>query len=247
MPQRKTAEEVQEVLNLYKNGLSQVKIQNVLGFDRSTIRQILNDPEKYLSKASVGFNLNDINRKSYAFILGVYLGDGCISKTHKLNVYRLRIALDQKYKNLNQEIIDELQKIFPNNKIALNNTPNTNGCVISVYSSNLLSLFPQHDLGLKHDRPIVLEEWQKEIIDEFPMDFLRGLMYTDGSFYYSGKYERCNFVNKSLDIVNICSETMNKLNINNCVRIRRPDSKYFAYCIDIQNQKELAKIPFRKT
>jgi intein-encoded DNA endonuclease-like protein len=177
MPQRKTVKEVNYILELYKSGYSQNRIFKTLGVDRGTIRQIVNDPEGYLKKATIEFDLSEINKKSYAFILGVYLGDGCISKTHKPNVFRLRVALDIKYKKLNEEVIEELQKLFPNNNVNYMRVGETNGCVISLYSTHLLKLFPQHDIGKKHDRPIVLEDWQKDIIDEYNIEFLKGLIY----------------------------------------------------------------------
>ena len=247
MPQRKTEQEVREIVRLHKDGISQNKIHKILGFDRTTIRQILKDPEDYIKKSIPEFNLDNIDRQSYAFILGVYLGDGCISKTHKPNVLRLRIALDVKYKKLNEEVISELKILFPNNKISYNVVGETNGCIISLYSTNLLTLFPQHDTGKKHERPIILEDWQREIIDEYNVEFLKGLIYTDGSFYYSGKYEYCNFTNKSMDIMNLCSESMKKLNINHKIREKNKDPKYYCYNIQIQSAKEMAKIPFRKS
>ena len=247
MPARKTKEEVEKILDLHKSGSSQNQIHKLLGFDRTLIRQIIKDPDSYFEKCSVNFDLNLINKKSYSFILGVYLGDGCISRTHKENLYRLRISLDQKYKNLNTEIIENLNILFPNNKVSLTNTKSSNGCVISVYSSNLLELFPQHDTGLKHDRPIILKEWQKQIVDNHLMDFLKGLFYTDGSFYFSRNYERCNFTNKSKDIINLCSDALKKLEINHCVSMKNANTKYFAYLIQIQKKEDMAKIPFRKT
>jgi hypothetical protein len=247
MPQRKSIQEVNHILDLYNSGFSQNQIFKTLGIDRGTIRQIVNDPEGYLKKSTIEFDLSEIDKKSYAFILGAYLGDGCISKTHKPNVLRLRIALDIKYEKLNEEVIIELKKLFPNNKVNYVRVGETNGCVISLYSTNLLKLFPQHDIGKKHERPIVLEDWQRDIVDEYNVEFLKGLIYTDGSFYYSGKYEYCNFTNKSMDIMNLCSESMSKLNINHKIRKKSKDPKYYCYDIQIQNAKEMAKIPFRKS
>ena len=40
--------------------------------------------------------------------------------------------------------------------------------------------FPQHGPGRKHERPIVLEDWQQAIVDEHPWAFLRGLIHSDG-------------------------------------------------------------------
>src|SRR4051812_24986651 len=40
--------------------------------------------------------------------------------------------------------------------------------------------FPQHGPGPKHKRPIVLADWQREIVDRHPREFLRGLIHSDG-------------------------------------------------------------------
>jgi hypothetical protein len=40
--------------------------------------------------------------------------------------------------------------------------------------------FPQHGPGRKHERPIALESWQQQIVDEHPWAFLRGLLHSDG-------------------------------------------------------------------
>src|SRR5919199_2636498 len=40
--------------------------------------------------------------------------------------------------------------------------------------------FPQHGSGPKHQRRIVLEPWQREVVDRFPERFLRGLIHSDG-------------------------------------------------------------------
>src|SRR5690606_11923225 len=57
--------------------------------------------------------------------------------------------------------------------------------------------------GKKHLRKIVLEQWQKNLIMQYPREFLSGLYESDGSRYtniVSGKYEYIDFTNKSNDI-----------------------------------------------
>ena len=41
-------------------------------------------------------------------------------------------------------------------------------------------LFPQHGPGRKHTRPIVLEDWQRDIVELHPHLFIRGLLHSDG-------------------------------------------------------------------
>jgi hypothetical protein len=43
-----------------------------------------------------------------------------------------------------------------------------------------LIAFPQHGPGRKHERAIVLEPWQREIVSRYPAEFVRGLIHSDG-------------------------------------------------------------------
>lgn len=148
------------------------------------------------------------SHRAYSYVLGLYLGDGHISKTKTLRngngVYRLRIVQDAKYPKLIEKHIDALQELFPNNSVGTVCAP---GCKhIYVYSNRLVDMFPQHGPGKKHDRKIELTSWQKDIIKKFPREFIAGLYESDGCQYLStrcnGKYEYLyvEFSNKSSDI-----------------------------------------------
>lgn len=52
-----------------------------------------------------------------------------------------------------------------------------------VYSNLLPSLFPQHGSGVKYERKIKLTEWQLEIRNKYPWQFLEGFIHSDGSIY----------------------------------------------------------------
>jgi hypothetical protein len=47
-------------------------------------------------------------------------------------------------------------------------------------STDWRDAFPQHGPGHKHERTIVLMNWQREITHAFPREFLRGLIHSDG-------------------------------------------------------------------
>jgi hypothetical protein len=53
----------------------------------------------------------------------------------------------------------------------------------------LACLLPQDGPGRKHDRKIDLEPWQRYYLEEYPAEFLRGLIHSDG----------CRFTNQGRD------------------------------------------------
>ena len=150
---------------------------------------------------------------AYSELLGWYLGDGYISKGRR-EVYSLHIYNDRAYEQLNADILELMRSVKPGSRPHTRMVP---GCVVSTVSwKHWPCLFPQHGPGRKHDRPIVLEEWQTEIVTAFPADFLRGLMHSDGARVnnwatrmVAGErrrydYPRWQFTNRSDDIRALC-------------------------------------------
>lgn len=100
------------------------------------------------------------------------------------------------------------------------------GChEIKSYSAHRPCLLPQHGPGKKHDRPIVLEPWQREVVELHPGRFLRGLFHSDGwrgdnvAVRRSGdtvvryRYSRYEFSNRSADIRLLCTQALDLLDI----------------------------------
>lgn len=155
-------------------------------------------------------------RLLYAYLLGMYLGDGCIS-AHPRGVYRLRIALDARYPNIIDECAVAMAAVLPN---AVGRTRGPGLIEVGAYSKHWPCLFPQHGAGPKHHRSIRLEPWQTAIaLNEHPRALLRGLMQSDGCTatnrikrikgpgpmrLYS--YRRSQFSNRSADIRELFSE-----------------------------------------
>lgn len=118
------------------------------------------------------------------------------------------------------------------------------GCVnVSVYSCHLPCLFPQHGPGKKHERPIVLEPWQRNLVAAAPWAFIRGCIRTDGCAFINRtdihraepyEYLSYEFSNMSKDIVDLFLEACDRVGVftrANCnprgrwsVRINRRDS-----------------------
>lgn len=156
----------------------------------------------------------------YSYILGIYLGDGYIVKCPR--TYELRITQDNKYKNLMEECKFSLEVLFPNNIVSINQIRNCNASIITVYSNSLIDLFPQHGKGKKHQRKIELETWQKNIINEYPKQFLKGLIHSDGCRFIRKckkplkiyEYTSYNFKNYSKDILEICCDICKLLGVH---------------------------------
>jgi hypothetical protein len=144
------------------------------------------DPAEYLGP----------HRADYAYLLGLYLGDGAIvSKTN-----RLEIALDARYPAVVRSCLLAMQRLHPRGCGAIRRRGD--GCrVVSSYAWEWMHLFPQHGKGRKHLRPIFLTEWQMQIEREHPFDLLRGLIESDGSRFdriVGGKaYPAYEFTNES--------------------------------------------------
>lgn len=141
-------------------------------------------------------DFRSLPRPAYAYLLGLYLGDGHIAK-HPKGVFRLGVTLDTRYPAIIGRRVSRVPAV---------------GCVnVIAYSKSWPCLSPQHGPGRKHTRKIELVDWQREIVDECPEDLLRGLIHSDG---YRGlnrvttrgrtyRYPRYQFCNKSEDIKRI--------------------------------------------
>jgi hypothetical protein len=138
-------------------------------------------------------------RADYAYLLGLYLGDGSIvTKTN-----RLEISLDARYPAVVSDCERAMKRVHPRGRVAIRRKGE--GCrVVSSYAWEWVHLFPQHGAGRKHLRPIRLTDWQIEIETVNPFDLLRGLIDSDGSRFdrkVGGNiYPAYEFANESADI-----------------------------------------------
>lgn len=109
------------------------------------------------------------------------------------------------------------------------------GCVnVTTSWKHWPCLFPQHGPGRKHDRPILLEPWQRQIVEHYPGALLRGLFHSDGCRITNWtvrqlptgpkryEYPRYFFSNKSPDIIAICGWALDLLDI--AWRLPRPNA-----------------------
>jgi len=228
-------ETVSEALRLAADGLNDCEIARRTGAARPTVREwragrlpnsFKSKPRLYGRPAGPGPTCShcgsgehgfDRLSTAYAYLLGLYLGDGCISRGAR-DVFRLRIALDMKYGGIVDECAAAMQAVVPWNKVHCQLTPK-NYVEVHAYSKAWPCLFPQHGPGRKHERRIVLNEWQQELTDMVPTLLLRGLIHSDGCrFINTGRNgwraPRYSFSNVSTDIKQLFCDTCDKLDLH---------------------------------
>ncbi len=157
----------------------------------------------------------------YAALLGYYLGDGYISRFPRY--FALRISCDARQTKIVEDVESILRAVNPGRPTC---RVRSTGC-INVQSNwkHWPCLFPQHGPGRKHERTLTLEPWQRDVIETYTADFLRGLFHSDGSLVknwatrvVAGQtkrydYPRWQFVNESRDIMQWCGEALDLVDI----------------------------------
>jgi len=161
--------------------------------------------------------------KAYAYLLGLYLGDGHIVQAPQNRVPNLTIACDDAWPGLMDAAERTIRHVLPGNSVC---RVRSTGChYVKVYSKHLPCLFPQHGPGKKHERLIALQPWQQRIVDEQPWELLRGLIHSDGcritnwatrtvnGVVRRHEYPRYFFTNTSADIVRIFTGTLDSVGV----------------------------------
>jgi hypothetical protein len=153
----------------------------------------------------------------YAYLLGMYLGDGWISAGPR-GVYKLRVCLDIRYIGIIDECAESIRRVraLPQARVGFVHRP---GCVdVLSYWKHWPCLFPQHGVGMKYLRPIHLEAWQRWIVLQHPERLLRGLIHSHGcrdlNMVKGKSYPRYSFSNNSNDIRQIFCDACDLLGIH---------------------------------
>jgi Homeodomain-like domain len=217
----RSAEEFNEVQRLVAEGMNDCAIARRTGVPRPTVRDWRCRPQfsRRLSAGStacgVAHDFLALPAAPYAYLLGLYLGDGCISRCRR--VWRLRVMLDTKYPTIIDRCrvsIDTLMSGQRANVMQLQKN-----CVeVSMYSKHWPCLFPQHGPGRKHNRVIALEPWQQALVDHATDEFVIGLIHSDGCRVVANdrgvRSIRYHFSNRSEDIIGLFTAALDKLDIH---------------------------------
>jgi hypothetical protein len=165
----------------------------------------------------------ELDEAAYAYLLGLYLGDGHIIQNRAMRVPSLSVTCADSWPDLIDACAEAMQAVLPGNTAS---RVQRKGCQeVKIYSRHLWCLFPQHGPGKKHERRIVLEPWQQAIVDTHPWAFIRGLIHSDGCLITNWttrlvggerkryEYPRYFFTNKSDDIRQLLGDTLSKVGV----------------------------------
>ncbi|MPZ95636.1 MAG: transcriptional regulator [Propionibacteriales bacterium] len=216
----------QAALALIEQGLSLNATSKRLGVSRAALREWRDrgpTSRKRLSSCPRCQPDTDLDSLAYAYLLGSYLGDGCISELRR-GVFSLRVTCCLDYPGIIMETGDAMQAVHPHGRVSTADAP---GCLnVVAYWKHWPCLFPQHGPGRKHTRPIVLAPWQREIVEQHTGRFLRGLFHSDGCRFTNWtektvagarrryEYPRYMFTNRSTDILALCGWALDLLDID---------------------------------
>jgi hypothetical protein len=209
----RTREEVRRVVQLAEQGLGVNAVARATGIPVATVHRWLAgrlpqfaDPEADTCPAC-GHGEHDfasLDRPAYAYLLGLYLGDGHLAsfpRTHCLRIY-----LDMAYPGIVASCADAMTRVMPRNRVTA--IPRGGCMTVQSYSKQWPCFLPQHGPGFKHERSIELAGWQAAITAEHPQELVRGLIHSDGCRFKnpvrrrgrSYSYPRYLFSNTSDDI-----------------------------------------------
>ena len=228
-------EQIAQALDLAASGSSDAQISALTGIPAQTVRTYRRRPPRRVRHllegrdscprcGSAAHGLDNLDPPTYAYLLGVYLGDGWLGE-HR-NKFQLRIALDTAHPGVVDQVAAAIERIRGSRPGRVRPADGSNCVNLTSWWRAWPCLFPQHGPGRKHDRPIELEPWQRRHVDAAPEMFLRGLIHSDGcrtinrfkTKLPSGRvaeyeYPRYFFSNRSLDILGLFSDTCDLLGI----------------------------------
>lgn len=213
---------------MHSDGRNFSEISRLLGVSRAAVRNWVTNADERIERLSRAAEhsptscslIDSLPGLYYSYLLGQYLGDGCISLVGVRRVPRLRISMCDAYPDIRKRCEEAIEIVMPANK--LGNTRMIGCTEVWSHSKHWPCLFPQHGPGKKHERDIVLEDWQQDITEAFPREFLTGLIHSDGCRATNkikkknGKvyeYPRYFFSNVSEDILGIFANTCDQLGV----------------------------------
>jgi hypothetical protein len=213
-----SAEQFDAAKRLTAAGVNDCAIARQIGVPRTTVRDWRRRPQvrpRLVSESPCGVihDFSGLPAAAYCYVLGLYLGDGCISRARR--VWKLRIVLDTKYPAIIDRCRAAIDLLMPGQHTGI---VQRKGCVeVWLCSKHWPCLFPQHGPGKKHTRLIRLEPWQQVLVDLATEEFILGLIHSDGCRVVANDRGvtsiRYHFTNMSEDILGLFTAALDAVGI----------------------------------
>jgi hypothetical protein len=217
----RSAEEFETVRHLIASGMNDCAIARHTGVPRKTVWDWRNGKSRTLtrnvrasSSCGIDHDFGALPAAAYGYLLGLYLGDGYISRARR--VWHLRITLDTKYPGIIERCRAAIDTVMPGQCAAI--VRRRSNCVdVSLFSKHWPCLLPQHGPGMKRTRPIRLTSWQEALVKQATREFIRGLIDSDGCRVVANdrgvRSVRYHFSNRSEDILGVFTDALDAMNI----------------------------------
>jgi hypothetical protein len=160
---------------------------------------------------------------AFSYLLGQYLGDGHIRRSGRTHC--LSVTCCTHYPAIAAEVEEAMRAVLSASVFRRGPYDGVACLNVESCSQHWLHLFPQHGPGRKHERPIVLEPWQADLVSADPRPLIRGLLHSDGCRVTNWterrvghtvkryEYPRYLFSNRSADIHGIFTAALDQLGI----------------------------------
>lgn len=122
----RSAEEFEKVQRMIATGLNDCAIARQTGIPRCTVRDWRRRPQSRprpvsTSVCGVLHEFSAFPAAAYSYLLGLYLGDGCVSRSQR--VWHLRITLDKKYPGIIDRCREAIDTLMPGQHAAIAQQP----------------------------------------------------------------------------------------------------------------------------
>ena len=170
----RASREVSLALSLLEKGLNHCEISRRTGIPRGTVCDWAAGKLPRGRRGAEGgcpacgaeaHDPGALPQAAYAYLLGLYLGDGCIS-SHRRAVFKLRVFVDARHPGIVAECAAAMRAVIPESKASTQvkrwrgpDGPHDSCIEVHSYSKQWPCLFPQHGPGPKHLRRIELTHW----------------------------------------------------------------------------------------
>jgi hypothetical protein len=179
----RSAEQFEAARRLIAAGVNDCAIARQIGAPRTTVRDWRCRPQLRPRLVSAGpacgvlHDFSALPPAAYCYAFGLYLGDGCISRSQR--VWHPRITLDKKYPGIIDRCREAIDMLMPRQHASI--APHSQKVASSFRTTQNTGHVCSLSTGRAgHTGPIRLEPWQEVLVKQATEEFIRGLIDSDG-------------------------------------------------------------------